>query len=334
MNRADVEQQRVDSPSGEPGEAPGGTPAAGGTRDGVPAGAREARGSAAAPGGTPTGLPEGRADDSPTQGEAAGEAAGEDVRGAAGEIARLATALREQGAAVVRAVRGLDPAAAVPTCPQWRVRDLVGHIGQAHRWAARIVRTGPPTEVPDPRRADPGPPADWAAWVARGTTELITAVRRADGPVWSYFGPQPAAFWLRRMVHDACVHHADAALTAGTAFELAPELATGALDEALDLLCAPDAVALKPELAALRGDGQRLLFVPTGAPDRAWLVTRTGRGPRSSTATGAAAADVKVTAPVADLLLLLTRRLPPTAPQLTRTGDAALLDHWWEHTAL
>lgn len=268
----------------------------------------------------------GRPDGFPAAGEVADETAG--------ELARLATALRVQGAAVVRAVRDLDPAVTVSTCPQWRVRDLVGHIGQAHRWAAQIVRTGPPTEVPDPRRADPGPPADWADWVAAGATELITAVRRADGPVWSSFGPQPAEFWLRRMVHDACVHHADAALTAGTAFRLAPELATGALDEALDLLCAPDAVVLKPELAALRGDGQRLLFVPTGAPDRAWLVTRTGRGPRRSTATGTAAAEAKVTAPVADLLLLLTRRLPPTAPQLTRTGDTTLLDHWWEHTAL
>jgi predicted lipid carrier protein YhbT len=44
-------------------------------------------------------------------------------------------------------------------------------------------------------------------------------------------------------------------------------------------------------------------------------------------------ADVVVTAPVGDLLLVFSRRTTPDDSRLTITGDRALLDHWWAHTA-
>lgn len=250
------------------------------------------------------------------------------------DVGRLAAGLREQTDAFAGLVRGMDPQAPVPTCPRWRVRDLVGHIGQAHRWAAEVVRTGAAVPVPDPQVAEPGPPRAWPGWLREGAAELIAAVVGAapEALVWSYLGPRPADFWLRRMLHDTCVHHADAALAAGSAFRAGPELAGGAIEEMLELLCAPDAVALKPELAALAGHGERLSFAPAAGPAGGWLVTRTGRGPRWRR--GAGAADATVTAPLPDLLLLLTRRLPPTARTVTVTGDRALVDHWLEHTAL
>ncbi|KIF71110.1 hypothetical protein HY68_24945, partial [Streptomyces sp. AcH 505] len=58
------------------------------------------------------------------------------------DVARLAVQLREQTGAFAETIEGADPGARVPTCPEWRVRDLVGHIGQGHRWAAGIVRGG------------------------------------------------------------------------------------------------------------------------------------------------------------------------------------------------
>ena len=50
---------------------------------------------------------------------------------------------------------GLD--AAVPTCPGWSVRDVVGHLGGVHRWAASIVADG--REEP-PQGDLEQPPAD------------------------------------------------------------------------------------------------------------------------------------------------------------------------------
>ena len=34
-----------------------------------------------------------------------------------------------------------DPATQVPTCPDWTFRQLITHVGRAHRWAATIVAT-------------------------------------------------------------------------------------------------------------------------------------------------------------------------------------------------
>ena len=45
-----------------------------------------------------------------------------------------------------------------------------------------------------------------------------------------------------------------------------------------------------------------------------------------------AKADVAVRGPAASLLLVLTRRLPPSAPGIEVLGEQALLTHWLEHT--
>ncbi|MBN6033795.1 maleylpyruvate isomerase family mycothiol-dependent enzyme [Amycolatopsis sp. 195334CR] len=238
----------------------------------------------------------------------------------------LTNALHHHTAAFTAAAEGGDPALVVPTCPEWRLRDLIGHIGQAHRWAAGMVRTGQPDAVPDPREADP--PADWAGWLAEGATELADAVCTSDTVVPTLLGPGPAVFWLRRMLHDLVVHHADACLTTRrTTFEVAPDVATDAIDEALGLLSAPGAEALKPALTELRGTGQKLLL---RNENTGWLITRTPDGIRYRH--GVEAADVTVTGPVRDLLLLLTRRLPPA--RLAIEGDHALLDHWLTRSAL
>ena len=59
------------------------------------------------------------------------------------DAARLVEALHEHTAGFAKAVEGADPEARVPTCPEWPLRVLVGHIGQAHRWSAGNIRTGP-----------------------------------------------------------------------------------------------------------------------------------------------------------------------------------------------
>ncbi|GAB2767971.1 maleylpyruvate isomerase family mycothiol-dependent enzyme [Amycolatopsis magusensis] len=244
------------------------------------------------------------------------------------DLTWLTNALHTHTAGFAEAAEGGDPATRVPTCPEWRLRDLVGHIGQAHRWAAGMVRTREPAAVPDPLEADP--PADWTRWLTEGATELADAVRTtgADTTVTTLLGPGPAVFWLRRMLHDTVVHHADATLTTGrTTFEIAPDVATDALDEGLGLMSTPGAEKVKPGLAELAGNGEKLLL---RAETTGWLITRTPSGPTCSRAVGDA--DVTVEGSERDLLLVVTRRLSPD--QLTVTGDRALLDHWLSRTAL
>ncbi|WP_030674965.1 maleylpyruvate isomerase family mycothiol-dependent enzyme [Streptomyces sp. NRRL B-1347] len=246
--------------------------------------------------------------------------------------ARLVEGLREQTGGFIRAVAGKPQNTRVPTCPEWPLRTLVGHVGQEHRWAAELVRKGEQLPVPDPWEADPGAPKDWPRWLREGADAVIHAVQEtgADTEVRTFLGPRPAVSWLRRMLSDTCVHHYDAAHATDTAFEVADDLAADVIDEHLELLAAPAWEKLRPAAAELRGRGERIGFRP--ASGAGWVVTRTPEGVRREH--GPAAADVLVSATVTDLLLVLHRRIPPEGDGLKVTGDRALLDHWLAHSAL
>src|ERR1019366_6282326 len=129
-----------------------------------------------------------------------------------------------------------DQSLPIPTCPEWTLRQLVTHVGRAHRWAAEITRRRsdaiiPFREVPDGKLPDDR--AEQRAWLNAG------AVGEAGSDlVWSFTGPAPAGFWIRRMAHETLVHRADAQLAAGAEPEpvIEAEIAADAIDEWLMLL--------------------------------------------------------------------------------------------------
>ena len=134
-----------------------------------------------------------------------------------------------------------DQSLPIPSCPEWTLRQLVTHVGRAHRWAAEITRTRsdvpiPFREVPDGKL--PGDRAEQCAWLRAGAGRIVDAVREAGSDlVWSLAGPAPAGFWLRRMAHETLVHRADAQLAAGAEPEpvIEAEVAADAIDEWLML---------------------------------------------------------------------------------------------------
>jgi hypothetical protein len=69
-------------------------------------------------------------------------------------FADLLTLIDNRSAAFRKALAGADPAARVPSCPDWSLRDLVVHLGEGHRFWATVVAAGPA----DTRRA---PGAMW-----------------------------------------------------------------------------------------------------------------------------------------------------------------------------
>ncbi|MBM7775015.1 uncharacterized protein (TIGR03083 family) [Actinokineospora baliensis] len=244
-------------------------------------------------------------------------------------IDELAAALREQTAAFAAAA-GADPETPVPTCPQWVLRTLVGHIGQAHRWSAAIARSGQPSPVPDPLTADPGSPDAWPGWLREGAEDLIDAVGDGTRPVWTFFGESPARFWLRRMLADTTIHRADAAITTGRPHDIPADLAAEIITEGLELLTSPAAPQVRESLAALRGTGETILLRATDGPS--WLITRAPTGPTFTSED--TTATVTATATTQDLLWLFTRRLDLSDPRITTTGDVTPLDDWLARTAL
>lgn len=245
-------------------------------------------------------------------------------------------AFRGEVARFVEVLDGVELNRPVPTCPEWDLRALVGHVGQAHRHGAGVVRgrvTGverlpPPTEPPVLDDV-----AACRAWLVDGADALVAAIEHAapGDEVWNFaFGSGPPGFWLRRMIHETAVHRYDAALTAGTPYELDPELASDGLSEFLSLATSPGAVAFRPDLAReMRGRGQTL-YLHAGGDERGWLLTR---GPEAVSwkQVGPVTADVTVRGDVVDLLLLTVGRVEPGDARLTVTGDTELLVHWCAH---
>jgi len=247
---------------------------------------------------------------------------------------RFFAALSSCTAELARIIDG-DLNRSVPTCPGWTFRQLATHVGRGHRWAAQIVATRstvplPMREVPDGKL--PEDPAQHTPWLNAGADQVIKAVTAAGhDPVWTLGGLGPASFWARRRAHEAAVHLADAQLAAGEAIDLAPDLAADGVSEWLTLVAAGTADPARAR--DLSGDGQSLHFHATDpglSGTGEWLVTRTPSG--LTVQTGHARADVAVRGPAASLLLVLTRRLPPSDPSVEVLGDQAALTHWLEHT--
>lgn len=220
----------------------------------------------------------------------------------------------------------------VPTCPGWTVRDLVTHVGSGHRWAADIIERRRQTPVPLVAVAAPDEPARWPDWLADGAGRLRAAVRNGgpDQPVWTWQVDMTAAFWLRRMLHDELVHRFDVELVTGRFGDVAPDLAADGVSDLLDCV----ARLSQPEFRALggfgglAGDGEILRFRATD-PDlevREWFVERTPAGVRWGPEP--VPADVTVSAPARELLLVLNRRLDPAEAGVEITGDDALFAHW------
>src|SRR5487761_1601925 len=118
------------------------------------------------------------------------------------QIADHISCLRREGDLLARAAEraGLD--APVPSCPGWRSRDLLAHLGFVHRWATSYVAAERTEATREPGEQE------------------IAALAPADPAVrcWTFLpAPSPLAFWARRQAHETAIHRVDAQLAATAA---------------------------------------------------------------------------------------------------------------------
>ena len=235
-----------------------------------------------------------------------------------------AAALVDENALFAAFAASADPDTPVPTCPGWVLKQLFRHVGRGDRWAATIVRTGLPA---DPREVADGRPPDGGLvdWLRGGPQALLDAVAEvgADADVWTFTGPRPASWWIRRREQEVLVHRADAALALGAEFAVPAERAADGLSEYLGLLAARTPDPDDPVLA----DGAVLHLHATDdglGTAGEWLVRGSAGGVVWEHGHGKG--DVAVRGPAADLLLAVMRRRP--SDSVERIGDAALWEHW------
>ncbi len=226
-------------------------------------------------------------------------------------------------------LRDAEPSTPVPSCPGWTLKQLLRHVGRGDRWAAQIIDDRL-SDYLDPRAVRHGKPPDDAdgtiEWLRGGAQDIVDAVERAGGDVevWTFLGPRPATWWVRRRLHEVAVHRADAALALGAEYRLSPEVAADGLTEWLERV-----VIQASEEPLPLSNGETLhLHADDGGE---WTMRGDGRAVKLS-AGHADEADATVSGPVTALLLTTVRRLPSDDPQVTVSGDAGVWHRWLDHT--
>jgi len=150
-----------------------------------------------------------------------------------------AVAFLDENRAFAELFRDVDDSKPVPTCPGWSLKQLFRHVGRGDRWAAQIVRDRLDHFL-DPRTVEGGKPpldpADAISWLRGGAQRLVDAVELSgvETPVWTFLGPRPANWWIRRRLHETVVHRADAAIALGSDFTLEPDVAADGITEWLE----------------------------------------------------------------------------------------------------
>ena len=223
----------------------------------------------------------------------------------------------------------------MPTCPGWTFRQLAIHLGRGHRRVAQIVATRAVTPIPMRDVADgklPQDPAQHTPWLNAGADRAIEAVTAAGSDlVWTLAGIGPASFWARRQAHEAAAPGGRSARGRTTR-----RSGPGGCRGRCRRMARPHQGHHRPGPCPGAGPARRRPEPAFHATDPGlsgtgeWLVTRTPSG--VTVARGHGQADVAVRGPAASLLLVLTRRLPPSDPGIEILGEQALLIHWLQHT--
>ncbi|MCK0175506.1 MULTISPECIES: maleylpyruvate isomerase family mycothiol-dependent enzyme [Mycobacteriaceae] len=230
-----------------------------------------------------------------------------------------------------------DPQAPVPTCPDWTLRQLFRHVGRGHRWAAQIIAERRGHEL-DPRDVRDGRPPDdpeaAAEWLRQSARLIVDALDRvgSDARVWTFLGPRPAGWWVRRRLHEATVHRADAAITVGADYTLDPELAADAVSETIERVSVQARAVRQRGHPPLERDDTIHLHATDDAlgPSGEWTVRHDEDGISWSHDHGKA--SVAVRGPATALLLAVSGRRSAEESGLEIFGDTDVWNRWLERT--
>lgn len=248
------------------------------------------------------------------------------------------TALIAETAAFADLLRDADLSTPVPTCPEWTLQQLMRHVGRGDRWCAQIVAEQSMDYI-DPRTVAGGKPPEGRdgeiAWLLDGPQKLVDAVAQtgAETDVWTFLGPRPAKWWIRRRLHEVLVHRADAAIALGVEFEVDPALAADAITEWLERVVIQADEEGPAGGDRPLGDGQSIHLHAT-EPDLGeageWTILGRPDGIAVDHEHGKATAALR--GPARSLLLAVVRRRTAAQESLEVFGDPGVWDTWLART--
>ncbi len=226
-----------------------------------------------------------------------------------------------------RAVAALiaDADGTVSWCGDWRVSDVVAHIGGGHLMTAKIIEGRPTTDMSV--RAEIVPPEDPAAladWVAGATAALLAQLEATtpDTECWTWYPDDTTVgFWARRMAHETLIHRWDAERGAGVeVVPMDPAVASDGVDEMLESF-----VGLTRVLFEAPGAGESAHLHCTDTEGE-WLICFPAPSERVVTREHAKG-DVAFRGAAEALLLFLWGR---DGGEVEVVGDPAVADRWRE----
>jgi uncharacterized protein (TIGR03083 family) len=229
----------------------------------------------------------------------------------------LVAAIRREGEAILASGKQ-DLDIDVPTCGEWRMRDLLAHVATVYRRAATAVGDHTTSEVPwAPPPTDVEDPAEYLAEALDDLVHTL-ADSEPDSPAWNWSGDnQTAQFWARRMAHESTVHRYDAQRAHGLAQPIDDDLACDGMDELVDLLLPRIVTRDSPQLPTATYH-----FVATDGSE--WVVKSDADGVARLPA--ARNVDVTITGPASAVLLAAYGRVKWAS--LETSGDEGLLTEW------
>lgn len=227
-------------------------------------------------------------------------------------------AIRRESAGFYAVADAADPAARVPSCPDWDIADLVWHLGEVHWFWGTIVETraSSPSDV---EASKPPRPDDYASLLTFGRESADRMVQiLADTPddvaVWTWALEErdhSVGFVRRHQVQEAAVHRWDIQLAAtGEPDPIDPAVAVDSIDEYLAITF-PWAVSPDKPLPGT-------LHLHCTDADGEWFVHADGRVERVH-----AKGDVALRGSASDVFLALCTRIP--IADLDVIGDRELV---------
>lgn len=223
-------------------------------------------------------------------------------------------AIHIESARFHQCLSGADPAAPVPSCPDWTSADLLWHLTEVQIFWCTVVRERWQTE---PELDQQRPAVDYAGLLS-GFTDASEALVNAlqdtsdEVPVWTWADNRSVKFIRRRQAHEALIHRLDAEMTVGTITALPTVLADDGVDEALRIMF--DGCPDWADYQAGTGRG-RIVCTDTGSR---WDLT-IGRWSGTSPASGRTYDEPAFTVSIDPLA---------GEPDFTIAGPAGELDAW------